>query len=920
MLSVAGLFASTAVVAQEQLPAPAPAQALERVQITGSSVPRVDTEGALPVQILTRDQIRKIGATSITDLLQKLPTTQGGTPESASVGGGGNGFAGVSIHNIGEERTLVLLNGRRLAIFAGQEITGANAGFDINTLPIAGIDRIEILTDGASAIYGADAIAGVVNFITRRNSQEGEISVGASKPQDGGAEEKRVSLTKGFGDLDADGFNVLITLSADKRKGLDGRDRSFAKTGVIPFSYNGKRFRSTELSPSSAPANALDDDGNLFSPYAAANGSCAPGTIECQYDFVSQLEIFPERERKTFMSSMGKTLGPDHMVFADVLWSRTDSTGKIAPLNTTIPIDAGTSLHDQYLLPNGVTGDSLAFWRGTDLGQRSDDNRSEFKNFVLGLQGLIAGWDYKTAISQSESTYRQKIQGYPGGLALQRLIGAGPGQINPFLEQGQQSQAALSALQAQNFNGVWNQGESKLTTVDLTGTRQIMELAGGPMAIGTGVSFYKEKFSANPSLFAQGRLADIPNGTLCDPAAVYPDALACDQRAGDDGTIVPFSADRKAWGAFVELVSPITKEWELISALRYDHYDDFGSTTNAKGSFRWTPSRSLLVRGSVGTGFKAPSVPQVKATPQPFGLTGGFYDQTPELEQVAARLGATLQPDGVQYDQVAGGNQNLKPEKSKQASIGFVFEPVVGASVGADLWYVAIRDAIGNLTEEAVFGNPLAFPSAWTTQRDNVSGIDYLAFNVQNENLGKLFSTGIDLTLLGRQQTEFGLITSQLLATYMLRQDQQLVPGGPYYSAIGNNNPELGVVTFRWKGRWLNSIKTGDWLNTFAMNFKSGYRDAEYEFAELLDANGAPTGTFETVQLKVDSFVTFDWQTQWQTTQQLSLTAGVLNVFNKDPPLSLATSGLGKGQNFGYDDRYYDPRGRTFYLDARFSF
>ena len=343
------------------------------------------------------------------------------------------------------------------------------------------------------------------------------------------------------------------------------KDRSFAKTGVIPFSFNGKRYRTTELSPSSAPANALDDDGNLFSPYAAANGTCAPGTIECQYDYTAQLQIFPERERKTFMTSMAKTLGPDHMVFADVLWSRTDSTGNIAPLNTQIPIDAGTALHDQYLLPNGVTGDSLAFWRGTDLGQRSDDNRSEFKNFVLGMQGLIAGWDYKTAISQSESTYRQKIQGYPGGLALQRLIGAGPGQINPFLEQGQQSQAAVAALDAQSYDGVWNRGESKLTTIDLTGTRQIMELAGGPMAIGTGVNFYKEKFSANPSLFAQGRLADIPAGTLCDPAAVFPDALACDQRAGDDAAIAPFSADRKAWGAFVELVSPITKEWELIS-------------------------------------------------------------------------------------------------------------------------------------------------------------------------------------------------------------------------------------------------------------------------------------------------------------------------------------------------------------------
>jgi len=925
-LCFAGTVASAAALAQDE--AQAPAQALERVQITGSSVPRIDTEGALPVQILTRDQIRKIGATSITDLLQKLPTTQGGTTESASVGGGGNGFAGVSIHNIGEQRTLVLLNGRRLALFAGQEVNGANAGFDINTLPIAGIDRIEILTDGASAIYGADAIAGVVNFITRRNSQEGEISVGASKPQDGGAEEKRVSLTKGFGDLDADGFNVLFTLSADKRKPLDGKDRSFAKTGVIPFSFNGQRYRTTESSGRSAPANSTDDAGDLINPYQLANGACAAGTlrsvdpatgkVSCRFDFVAQLEILPERDRQTFMTSVGKKLGPDHLLLADVLLSRTDSTGKIAPLATDIPIDAGTSLHDRYLLPNGVTGDSTASWRATDLGARTDYNRSDFQNFVLGLQGLLAGWDYKTAISQSESKYRQKIQGYPGGLGLQRIIDAGL--INPFLLPGQQAAAGNAAIDSAVYKGVWNRGESKLTSVDLTGTRQLMELAGGPMAIGTGVNFYKEKFSANPSLFAQGRLADIPAGTLCDPAAVFPDALACDQRAGDSAAIAPFSADRKAWGAFVELVSPITKEWELIGALRYDHYDDFGSTTNGKGSFRWTPSRTLLVRGSVGTGFKAPSVPQVKATSQPFGETRRNYDKTPELDQMAKRLGATLRPDGFQYDQVTGGNQNLQPEKSRQASIGLVFEPVTGASVGADLWYVAIRDAIGNLTEETVFGNPLGFSNAWTTLRDNVSGKDYLALKVQNENLGKLFSTGVDLTLLGRQQTQYGLITSQLLATYMLREDQQLVPGGPYYSAIGNNNPDLGTVTFRWKGRWLNSIKTGDWLNTLAMNFKSGYRDAEYEFAELLDANGAPTGTLETVQLKVDSFVTFDWQTLWQTTRQLSLTAGVLNVFDKDPPLSLAAGSLGKGQNFGYDDRYHDPRGRTFYLDARFSF
>ena len=172
----------------------------QRVEITGSALRRIDAEAALPVLVLKAEDIARSGVTSTVDLLRKLPAIQGSTGESASVGGTTFGFSGVSIHNIGETRTLVLLNGHRLTLFGGQTLTGFAAGFDLNAIPVAAIERVEVLTDGASALYGSDAIAGVVNFITKRDSTEGDISVGISDPK-GGAREKRFSLSKGFGSL-----------------------------------------------------------------------------------------------------------------------------------------------------------------------------------------------------------------------------------------------------------------------------------------------------------------------------------------------------------------------------------------------------------------------------------------------------------------------------------------------------------------------------------------------------------------------------------------------------------------------------------------------------------------------------------------------------------------------------------------------
>jgi iron complex outermembrane recepter protein len=909
-------------------------QQLERVEITGSSIRRIEGETALPVQVLKRADIERSGATTVVDLLQKLPSIQGSFGESSGVGGTG-GFSSVSIHNIGDTRTLVLLNGHRLAIWGGQLLSGFGAGIDLNSLPLAAIDRVEILTDGASALYGSDAIAGVVNFITRRNTEAGDISFGISSPREGGARETRISATVGIGSIDKDGFNVTFAASHDDRTRLDAVDRKYGKTGQLNFSTGGKNYRIQQFSGNSIPANTITDptvanpDGLVVNPYLIANNSCPAKTFRvsdsagndfCGFDFVGELEIYPIRNRDTLLTTANKRIG-DHELFLDVLLSKTEQVSRIAPVPGPLLVAAGTPLHNQYLVPIGITQDTLALYRLYDLGKRENKDLGEFEDIALGSKGVVAGWDYTAGITHSKSDARTSISGYPGANALARLQGSGA--LDPFVGIGQQSAAGLAAINAANFKGYWDGGVSKLDTIFLRASRELIAMPAGPLLAGAGVNYNKEKFQSRPSLFAQGKLADPVAGTLCDPAAAFPDPLACDTRFGDEAAVIAYSADRKSYGLFGEFVIPVVKGLEVTPAIRFDHYSDFGNTTTAKASLRWTPVSSLLVRGSVGTGFHAPTVPQINAARQPFGVTSGDSSDTDyncalnaALQQVATGLGAQCRTGGLQYDVIAGGNKSLIPEKSRQASLGVVFEPASQLSLGADLWHVGIRDTFGQLNEAEVFANPAAYPGSWTTKVDP-TGTTYLAFFSGNQNLGKSYYTGIDLNLTGRAPIGGVTLTSNLSATYMLREVQQTQRGGQYFSAIGNF-AELGTVTFRWQGKWTNTVTHGHWAHTFGLNFKSGYRDAETT-VDVLDSSGTVTGT-EDIRLKVKSYATLDWQTQWSPIKNLSLTVGLLNLFDKDPPLSISSGGLNRGQQFGYDDRYYDSRGRTLYFNASAKF
>jgi iron complex outermembrane receptor protein len=900
------------------------APATQRVVVTGSSIKRIAAEGSLPVSVMTSEQIRASGVTSATDLVQKLAVVQGSTGESASVGGSTFGFSGISIHNVGETRTLVLLNGKRLASFGGQTLTGFAAGFDLNSIPLSAIDRVELLTDGASALYGADAIAGVVNFITKHNRTDGDVSIGYSHPKDG-AIERRISATKGFGDIDEDGYNVMLTFGHDERTKLSSGSRSFANTGLRTFSQGGKTYRIQQYSVSPIPANALDDQGQLISPYQRSKGSCPVKTFRviqpyndgsgladdyCGYDFVQDLQIYPERKRDNFMASATTKLG-QHELYADLLLSRSTQTSRIAPVPGQIGISAGSALAQKYLEPIGIMGDSVAFYRLFDLGNRTSDDQAKFGSLALGSRGAFAGWDYNASYSFSESDVKGNISGYPGALAVRNLTRSGL--LDPFVGPGQQSAEAQKAIAAVNYSGYWDGGISKLHSLQATGSRELMRLQGGALMLGLGANVNREEFASKPSPFAQGILADPVAGTPCGGG------VACDQRFGDAASSEPYQAGRTSQGLFGEIIAPVAKNLELGAAVRLDHYSDFGSAKTAKASFKWTPVPSLMFRGSVGTGFHAPTVPQVDAKQQGYGVTSEKYTCSAAMAQIAASLGAACRPGSAQYDQLAGGNASLQPEKSRQATLGVRFEPSSAISVGADLWYVGIRDTFGQLNENVVFADPLGYRSSWGSYVDVGTGKNYLAFLANNQNLGKSYSSGIDWDITGRYRTPIGLLSSQLRVSQMLREKSQLQQNGAYYSAIGDFS-ELGSVTFRNRGTWSNTLKTADWQHTLTMNFRSGYTDQETT-VDVLDSAGNVSGQ-EDIRHHVGAFSTWDWQTVWNPSafKAVSLTAGVLNLFDRNPPFVPSLSGAGRGQQFGYDDRYYDARGRTMYLNASYRF
>lgn len=949
---------------------------MTRVEITGSSIRRIAQEGTLPVQTLSQEDIKKTGATSATDLLQNLPAMQGFVPASSSVNGGSSGATTAALHSLQSKYTLVLLDGQRMAPVELGNTQGGGYAVNIESIPLEAVERVEILTDGASALYGSDAISGVVNFILKKNKTDGNAYATVQKPQHKGGGSWAAGLTKGFGDLERDRFNLLFSYSHEKQQALAASQREVARRGAhFPFSYKGKNYfldgATENAEPANITVNALPANAPAgtqpvaysLNPYFSKNGNCGSSmaTVQidplgysgpsCRFNYAAMVQLIPETQRDSGLLKGTFQLNDNTTLWAEAVLSRFKMRAQFASAAQPMGINASTRfplLWNTYvqpfltahnLVPADVDPDNpnaplgTIGYRSVLAGGRADDYITDARHLSFGINGQAMGWTYNASVVLSRSQLKDKAAG--GYTDFDKLVGlVASGQYDLVMGTGAEN------LGAALLDGtLFQKSVSTLNSLHLGGQHDLWELPGGTAIASLGGDFVKTRYRTDyhPLILSQ-------SGFETQPASSnYP--------VGGSYGQIPFDAERKNWGVLGEFLLPLHKTLEANASLRYDKYDrvysrhvftnlpdpvtglqmrlpasDLGNTFNSrtyKLSLRWTPLQNLMLRGAYGTGFKAPNLNEVAGGLTFNGSTSGTY-ACPFPGTIGCR-GSSAQYDLLKGPNSASGELGLKPEKSRQWTLGGRIEPLAGLSLGMDLWNVRIRDQIlsGGVPEGEGFANPELYKYLFINPyTDPGGGFNTIGYKQQPINGGMANYRGLDWDFSYRnRQTGFGKLSASWTGTRMLRQNYTLSPTGAVKTDLGVFGPDNAVV-FKWQSHLSLTLETGAFSNTLSMHYKSGYKDQAYPAGSQIFPVGADgkvgneAVAFE--GLDTPSYMVFDWQGKWSYNKAWSVTAGIKNLFDRKPPLTLQTAG--GGNQVGYDGRYADPLGRAFYLTAAYNF
>ena len=897
-LAAFALCAAAAARAQDT-----PEPPVQRVEVTGSSIKRLAGETALPVQTITREDIAKAGVTTAAELLKTVSANTAPLSDGASITDGTSGqrgFNGANLRGIGVSSTLVLLNGRRLANFASP---GDSAGVDLNNIPAGALQRVEVLKDGASAIYGADAIGGVINFITRRDYEGLDLGLYASGTQEGGAGKRTATASGGVGNLAKDRFNLfgvvdlqqLDALSSKQRKFI--QDRPLAK--LLPALMSSSTYPAN-VDVSAAQRNALISAGLLpagstgrrVNPSApTCNGPAtvyAPdgpgGKLGCSYDYMEDTQIYPESRRIGFLGRATFQLAEEHQLYAELLQSDTRSRYVLSPNPIRIrnvPVSVLPQPWRDALtgagLPPTVSG---IRYRMTEAGNRTDEVTSDAQRVVLGATGTLAGWDYDTAISRAQNRATDKfVRGYV--LYDQFVAGVDNGSINPF---GPSSQAGLDLIKGIEVNDSARRSRGVTEAVDAKVTRALTALPGGDLELALGGEFRRETQAFNPSalLISNNIAGDRDNGSL----------------AGSSTALAATSDSRKVAAVYAELSAPVSKQLELQLAARYDRYSAIGGTTNPKVGLRWQPSKQVLVRASANTGFRAPSLDDLHR-PTTYGTTASLLTDPECVAQGGSIDGCTDQ-----WPVERRSNALLKPERSRQFSLGTVIEPVHDVTFNLDYWNIQVRDVVSTLGEQIIIGSPAKYDGTYIT-RDTDGNITNILLH--KENQGRLRTSGIDIGAdIHGPSTDFGRFSASVNGTLVLQYQRQFGPQESYRSNLGVFLNDQ--VVQRWRHRLNLDWDFRDVGVTLSNSYSSGYADQNSAYD--------PVTNTPLESRRVRAYSLWDLSGRWKATQSATVRAGVQNLLNTDPPYSnqsyyfLAT----------YDPTYTDPRGRTGYVALDYKF
>lgn len=759
-------LATTAVHAQS-------AEKVEKIEITGSRVKRADAEGALPVTVIGREELEASGNNTVAEVMRNVTFTNAGNfrPQSGS---SAQGFSEVNLRGLGSRRTLVLIDGKRIA-----KSPMVGDAVDMNSVPLAAVERIEILTDGASAIYGSEAIGGVVNIILRKNFDGVAVSVGGT----------RVSLPKEGGDRQE--ASAIMGMSGDKGRFLLGanttqRDIIFQRDaygtagnrGASSFSNN--YFASPGLGGFIAPVPGGCTNPNFY----IAGG-------RCRYDFATVAADEAEVNTKSFFARGEYNVSADWTAYMTTNVTTTETFGRYAPVPGELRIFPGSPAHpwsDGFPDPSlrtRVAPDQTIYLghRFAAGGARDTTTESTLYDTLFAFKGRAWNADWDLGLRKSTNKYNEVGRGFViQTLAEQAIM---EGRYNVFNPASTPADVIASFTHTTGRTGLFDTTEQFVNA-----TFDVFKMSGGAARLFVGAEHRKEVYEDLYDSLSEG---GVVLGSSGNSAA---------------GT-------RKVTSYTGELVMPITKQLEASLALRYDKYSDYGNDTSPKASVRYQPTKNLTLRASYGEGFAAPTLPQLSA--KPAFSADSIVDTRHCLADGNSAADCADRPS-FQINGLVISNPALTSEHSKQWSAGFAWDVTPSVSLKADLWDTKIEDVIVNVSAQEIVNrdngdSPFAIPSGLSITRDATGFITQIVRGATNE--GTLQQRGIDASAsfgpfsLGK----YGTYRSELTWSRMLDAKSNGVPfdgifGFPKDRGLWHNSWKMGPVDFTWNINYIG--KHGD--------------------------------------------------------------------------------------------------------------
>jgi iron complex outermembrane receptor protein len=931
------------------------------IVVTGTVFRRTNRETASPLTVLTADDLAKRGITTVSDAIQSLSANNGSNlPAAFSANGAfANGASAVSLRGLSTNSTLVLFDGLRAASYPLAD-DGVRSFVDLNTIPDAIVDRVEVLKDGASSTYGADAVAGVVNVILKKQITGVQGTVEGGLSQRGDAGHQRIDLTAGYGDLDRQGFNVYVSGEYQHDDMLMNGDRGFpyntqdisrkvADDGVTPDQNTNPGATGVDIHYNTDAAvvqpATLSVPGNIWSGVAVPGGltsvlnpgGCGAGLIfhsdasgtRCEQNVVGRYGVLQPEDTRIggtihavarltdtieayltgtfYQNKVFYTGEPNGTRFSQPTTARFLTLPALLRDGTVNPYDPYANIVDPA---TGQRESALLNYEFSDVPATTTDTSRTYR-IAGGINGSFGdGWNFTVDGTYMKTNLKQVNKGLLDYTAVQDAIETGS---YNFIDPSQNSPALRAALSPT----LVNHDNSSLWQVQGTITKDLFELPGGALKVGVGGQIRYESIY-DPV----GDPGDNSSGY--SPYQLFPVNL--------------FNAigHRYVEAGYFEIDAPVLKQLDVNVSGRYDHYSEGFSHFSPKIGAKFTPIPQIALRGTFSKGFRAPSIPEGN------GQVIGFVNATPPADVAAAHGNDTyVQPYSL--GEFNSGNPNLKPELSTNFTGGAVIQPVRWLSLTADFYHIKKTHTIveGPQTGDAIAAyyasggtnlNPL--PGYTITQNpvdpnhpDAVQTIDVVSASFINS--GSLVTSGLDFSATAQiPLSDHIKLTSTFEATEIIKLNLHVCntgagciehfagTEGPYANTSDSGTP-------KWRGNWSNTLEIDNLSLTGTAYYTGGYMGTADDYSgagtsgDCANAISPASDGATPEQCHVKRFIDVDFVGAYKVNEKFTIYANVINLFDAKAPFDPNTYG---GINYNPAFAEAGVVGRFFRVGANFKF